>query len=188
MTKRLPKATAETLDGIRSQPEPPPAAVAPSPAPAADAQDMRTELRRSRARETVERYTTYAAIGGLLPLPVFDTLSVSATIALMLQALAEVYGTTLHRDRARTIVASLAGGLGQAGAGAAATAALSKFIPGANVFGIMMSSVAAAALTRTIGRAFILHFETGGTALQFTPETLRAHFAAVSRSQPISRQ
>ncbi len=195
MTRKLPKATAETLDGIRQRPatEPAPAdlilaePVDPAAATPAGPDPVR-ELRRARAREAVERHATYAAIGGLIPMPLLDTMSVVATIALMLQAVAQIYGVTLQRDRARTLVASLVGGLGQAGAGAATTATLSKLVPGANLVGLMMSSIAAAALTRTIGRAFILHFETGGTALQLAPDALRAYFAAESPSQPISRQ
>jgi uncharacterized protein (DUF697 family) len=106
----------------------------------------------------------------------------------MIQAVATIYGVSLGRDRARILAASLAGGLGQAGVGSAATASLAKMLPGANLVGLMMSSVAAAALTRTAGRAFILHFETGGTALQGDAEAIRAYFAASLASQPISRQ
>lgn len=185
MTRRLPKVTAETLDEIwqNSKGETTATAAATPTGP-----DPARELVRARARETVERYTTYAAVGGLIPVPLLDTMSVMATVALMLQAVAQIYGVTLGRDRARALVASVAGGIGQAGAGSATTAALSKLLPGANLVGIMMSSVAAAALTRTIGRAFILHFETDGTALQLAPDALRAYFAAESLSQPSSRQ
>jgi uncharacterized protein (DUF697 family) len=197
MSRKLPKATAETLDDIRRDappaPEPPAAGpVAPEPArevPAAfPGEGESVALRRARAGEIVERHTAYAAVGGLLPLPLLDTLSVMATVALMIQAVAELYGQPVRRERARVLAASLAGGIGQAGAGSATASALAKWVPGANAVGMVVSSVAAAALTRSIGRAFILHFETGGTALQFDAEALRAYFAASSRSQPISRQ
>ncbi|MCM5553300.1 DUF697 domain-containing protein [Pleomorphomonas sp. NRK KF1] len=208
MSRKLPKATAETLDDIRRRPRttraapvtPPPPQddqappEAPSPAPS-DAADTKppltvatigdaTALRRARAGEIVERHAAYAAVGGLLPLPFVDTLGVMAVVALMIEALAKLHGQDIGKDRVRTLVASLAGGFGQAGAGVVTTAAFAKLVPGANILGIMTSSVAAAAMTRTIGRAFVLHFETGGTALTFDASAIRAYFA----SQPTSRQ
>ncbi len=208
MSRKLPKATAETLDDIRRRARPARASsdtppVPPRPeaqpeatsltepdatrsliAPMAKAEDASTALRRAKAGEIVERHAAYAAVGGLLPLPFLDTLGVMAVVALMIEALAGLYGHDIGKDRLRMLVASLAGGFGQAGAGVAATAALTKLVPGANVVGMMTSSVAAAAMTRTLGRAFVLHFETGGTALTFDADAIRAYFA----SQPTSRQ
>ena len=208
MSRKLPKATAETLDDIRRRPrttraapvtppppqddKAPPEASSPPPSDAADAKplltvatvDDATALRRARAGEIVERHAAYAAVGGLLPLPFVDTLGVMAVVALMIEALAKLHGQDIGKDRVRTLVASLAGGFGQAGAGVVTTAAFAKLVPGANILGIMTSSVAAAAMTRTIGRAFVLHFETGGTALTFDASAIRAYFA----SQPTSRQ
>lgn len=208
MSRKLPKATAETLDDIRRRPrttraapvtppppqddQAPPEAPSPAPSDAADAKPPltvatvgdATALRRARAGEIVERHAAYAAVGGLLPLPFVDTLGVMAVVALMIEALAKLHGQDIGKDRVRTLVASLAGGFGQAGAGVVTTAAFAKLVPGANILGIMTSSVAAAAMTRTIGRAFVLHFETGGTALTFDASAVRAYFA----SQPTSRQ
>lgn len=185
MSKKLPKATSATLDRIRGEAAP---AAVEAVAPPAALPPGDPALRRAQAREVVERHTAYAAVGGLIPVPFLDTLGVMATIALMIQAVAKIYGQPLHRDTARTLAASAAGGLGQAGAGAATAAILARLTPGANVFGIMASAAAAAALTRTIGRAFILHFETGGTALSFDADAIAAYFATSSDSQPTSRQ
>ena len=209
MSRKLPKATVETLDDIRRRPRttraapvtPPPLQddqappEASSPPPSDTAADAKppltvatvgdaTALRRARAGEIVERHAAYAAVGGLLPLPFVDTLGVMAVVVLMIEALAKLHGQDIGKDRVRTLVASLAGGFGQAGAGVVTTAAFAKLVPGANILGIMTSSVAAAAMTRTIGRAFVLHFETGGTALTFDASAIRAYFA----SQPTSRQ
>ncbi len=208
MSRKLPKATAETLDDIRRRPRPtraapvappspredqaPPESLLPPPPDTAKTKPSTTvvtvgesnELRRARAGEIVERHAAYAAVGGLLPLPFVDTLGVMAVVALMIEALAKIYGQDIGKDRVKTLVASLAGGFGQAGAGVVTTAAFAKLVPGANILGIMTSSVAAAAMTRTIGRAFVLHFETGGTALTFDASAIRAYFA----SQPTSRQ
>ncbi len=194
--KKPPKSTAETSDGLQRQSDDPAnpavAATAEASPPAASAVEpkaaLQSELRRAHAREAVERFATYSAVGGLLPLPFFDALSVTTTIVVMIQRVAGIYGERLKRDRARAFVAAFAAGMGLSGVGSATAVALAKWLPGANFVGGMISSATAAALTRTIGRAFILHFETGGTALQFSAESIRAHFATLSESQPSSRR
>lgn len=213
MSRRLPKATAETLDDIRRQAAPPQdrqdsteSSGATTETPPAKSQSLVIVLprepndrrereqtdavmwRRSRARGIIERHAACAAIGGLIPLPILDTVGVMAAVAMMIRALADLYGEPLRRDRAKALAASVAGGLGQAGAGSLTSAALAKLVPGANIAGAMVSSAAALALTRTIGRAFVLHYETGGTALTFDAEALRTYFASVAPSQPTSRQ
>lgn len=212
MTRKLPKATAETFDDIRREsaasletPDKSPrrapprqrkAAAAKAERPAAaeaeatagpemsataaggpsSGSDLETEFRRSRAREIVGRFTTFSAVGGILPLPFVDTLSVMASMVRMVKSLAELYGVPFRRDRTRAVVAALIAGFGQAGAGAVTTTALLKAVPGPNLYGSAMASIAAAVLTRTLGRAFILHFETGGTALEFDPASLATFF------------
>lgn len=208
MTKKLPKAMAETFDDIRLQRDaapkgeskgragtastgkrraapkgaakaeakrkaPPPPPSPPEPAAASDADD---ELRRARAGQTVERYAAYSAVGSVVPIPLVDTFSVVLLIVAMIKSLADLYEAPFDRSRVRAAVAGLLGGVGQAGVGSAVTASLVKLTPGANMVGAAFSSAASAVLTRTIGRAFILHFETGGTALEFDPAALRAHF------------
>lgn len=200
MSKKLPKATAQTFDDIRLHRDAPPKGAAvtraktaaaakrratakgatrpepvksPPPPPAATAA---FELRRARAGQIVERYTAYSAVGSVIPVPLLDTLSVVLLIVSMVNSLANLYEVPFSRDRVRAAIAGVMGGAGQAGVGSTITASLIKLTPGANMIGSAASSAASALLTRTIGRAFILHFETGGTALEFNPAVLRAHF------------
>ncbi len=56
------------------------------------------------------------------------------------------------------------------------TVSLMKVVPGTQVVSMAVSSIASAAVTRAMGRAFILHFETGGTALEFDPVALQTFF------------
>ena len=173
MSRKLPKATAHTLDDIKRGSEPAHAEHQPEPVPAAD---NTAALQRSRAETIIERHTTYGAIGGVIPLPIIDMLSVTAVVVSMVDKLAKLYGVPFRRDKTRAVVAGLIAGVGQASAGAATTAALFKTVPGAQLVGCAMASIASAVLVRALGRAFILHFETGGTALVFDPARLRAYF------------
>lgn len=207
MSKKLPKATAQTFADIQLQRDvpakgadkgkaktaaatrrratakrgarPQPVNSAPQ-SPSAKAADVTTvnELRRARAGQIVERYTAFSAVGSVIPVPLLDTLSVVLLIVSMVNSLANLYEVPFSRDRVRATVAGVMGGAGQAGVGSAITTSLIKLTPGANMIGSAASSAASALLTRTIGRAFILHFETGGTALEFDAAVLRAHFEA----------
>ncbi len=203
MSKKLPKATDQTFDDIRLHRDAPPKGAAGTSAKTASATKRRAtakgvarpepvkspppppaieaacELRRARAGQIVERYTAYSAIGSIIPIPLVDTLSVVLLIVTMVKSLADLYEAPFNRDRVRAAVAGVAGGAGQAGVGSTITASLVKLTPGANMIGAAASSAASALLTRTIGRAFVLHFETGGTALEFNPAILRAHFERV---------
>ncbi|MBE0531155.1 MAG: DUF697 domain-containing protein [Rhodospirillales bacterium] len=203
MSKKLPKATAQTFDDIRLQRDAQPKGAtkgkpaaatkrrptakrdagptpvkSPPPPFEAKAVDVEVagELRRARAGQIVERYTAYSAVGSIIPIPLVDTLSVVLLIVSMIKSLAGLYEAPFNRDRVRAAVAGVLGGAGQAGVGSAITASLVKLTPGANMIGAAASSATSALLTRTIGRAFILHFETGGTALEFDAAVLRAHF------------
>ncbi|WP_316978810.1 DUF697 domain-containing protein [Shumkonia mesophila] len=202
MSKKLPKATAQTFDDIRLQRDAQPKGAAgtraktaatkrratakgaarPEPVkstPPAPAAEAARELREARAGQIVERFTAYSAVGSIIPIPLVDTLSVVLLIVAMVKSLADLYEAPFSRDRVRAAVAGVLGGAGQAGVGSAITAWLIKLTPGANMVGAAASSAASAVLTRTIGRAFVLHFETGGTALEFDAAVLRAHFERV---------
>lgn len=202
MSKKLPKATAQTFDDIRLQRDAQPKGAAgtrartaatrrraaakgaarPEPVkstPPAPAAEAARELRQARAGQIVERFTAYSAVGSIIPIPLVDTLSVVLLIVAMVKSLADLYEAPFSRDRVRAAVAGVLGGAGQAGVGSAITAWLIKLTPGANMVGAAASSAASAVLTRTIGRAFVLHFETGGTALEFDASVLRSHFERV---------
>lgn len=176
MSRKLPKATDLTLNDLKE-----PAAEAPPESPPEEPEapqvplddETATALRRSRAREIVERYSAYAAVGGILPLPLVDTVSVFLAQVEMVRALSHLYEVPFRRDRTRAAVAAVATTAGQAAAGALVATALARATPGANVVALAASSAAALALARTIGMTFIEHFEDGGTGEVFDLDHLR---------------
>jgi uncharacterized protein (DUF697 family) len=84
--------------------------------------------------------------------------------------LSDLYGVPFERDRARAIVIGLMGGAMPTGLGAVTTSTLVYVVPGSGLIGLAVSSIAAAACTRSIGRIFVDHFE-GGAMLQDLPAT-----------------
>ena len=119
--------------------------------------------RRTQANSIVERHTAYAAVGGIIPVPIVNVASITAVIVRMVKRLSDLYGIPFERDRARAIVVGLMGGAMPTGLGAVTTSTLFYIVPGSGLVGLAVSSVAAVACTRSIGRIFVEHFETGSS-------------------------
>jgi uncharacterized protein (DUF697 family) len=119
--------------------------------------------RRSQANSIVERHTAYAAVGGIIPVPIANVASITAVIVRMVKRLSDLYGIPFERDRARAIVVGLMGGAMPTGLGAVTTSTLFYVVPGSGLVGLAVSSIAAVACTRSIGRIFVEHFETGSS-------------------------
>jgi uncharacterized protein (DUF697 family) len=119
--------------------------------------------RRSQANVIVERHTAYAAVGGIIPVPIANVASITAVIVRMVKLLSDLYGIPFERDRARAIVVGLMGGAMPTGLGAVTTSTLFYVVPGSGLIGLAVSSIAAVACTRSIGRIFVEHFESGSS-------------------------
>jgi uncharacterized protein (DUF697 family) len=117
--------------------------------------------RLSQAHAIVERHATYSAAGGIIPLPIANVASVMAIILHMVKMLSKLYGVPFERDRARAIVVGMAGGAMPAGFAAVTSSTLYYLVPVSAIVGLAVSSVAAVACTRGIGRIFVEHFESG---------------------------
>jgi uncharacterized protein (DUF697 family) len=117
--------------------------------------------RRVIARRIVERHRTYAAVGGLVPVPVANIASVTAINLRMVRQLSTLYQVPFQRDRARAAIVSLIGGAAPSGFGMATSSALMWIIPGGMFVGLGVSALSAGALTRAIGQVFAESFENG---------------------------
>jgi uncharacterized protein (DUF697 family) len=115
----------------------------------------------------VERHAVYSGFGGIIPVPIANVASITAIIVRMVKVLSSLYGVPFQHDRARAIVIGLMGGSMPTGLAAAASSTLAYVIPGSGLIGLAVSSVAAVACTRSIGRVFVEHFESGAALQQF---------------------
>lgn len=135
---------------------------APSVLPGVDA-----AKRRAQARAIVDRHATYSAVGGILPLPIASVAGITTIIIRMVKMLSTLYGVPFERDRARAIVAGLVGGATPTGFAAVTTSTLFYAVPSGLLLGTVVSAASAVACTRSIGRVFIEHFESGATLSDF---------------------
>jgi uncharacterized protein (DUF697 family) len=130
-------------------------------APAPELDRKLAARRRALARKIVDRHKNYAALGGLVPLPVANIASVTAINLRMVKQLSDLYGVPFQRDRTRSLIVGLVGGAVPTGVGAATSSTLMWIVPGGLLLGLGASAVTAGALTRGIGLVFIESFESG---------------------------
>jgi uncharacterized protein (DUF697 family) len=162
-----PAANGETHHD-QAEPEPP-LAVSSAPiandlTPAAPALSQKVAAkRRAQAQKIVARHRNYAAVGGLCPLPVANIAALTAINIRMVQQLSALYQVPFQRDRTRSFIVGLIGGVVPTGIGLATSSTLMWIIPGGLLAGLGASAVTAAALTRGIGLVFVESFESGAT-------------------------
>ncbi|HEY6383087.1 MAG TPA: YcjF family protein [Pseudolabrys sp.] len=125
--------------------------------------------RRAYARKLVERFSLWAGAAGLLPIPVADLAAVAGLQIQMLRRLSQVYDVPFSRHRGKALLAGFAGTMIPASTGVG-MASLIKSVPIAgSAIGVMTTPALAVAATYVIGLAFIEHFASGGTLLDFDP-------------------
>ncbi len=132
-----------------------------------------TAGRAEAAAKLVERFALWSGVAGLVPLPVVDVVAVGGLQIQMLRRLSQIYNVEFSENRGKALIAALAGSMIPATSGIGAASTL-KFVP---VVGTLAAAfimpVLSAGATYAIGKAFIQHFESGGTLLDFNPPDYR---------------
>jgi uncharacterized protein (DUF697 family) len=138
-----------------------------------DVLETTPEQRDELASKLVNRFAIWSGVAGLIPLPIVDIVAVGGLQLQMLRRISQIYGVPFFENRGKALLASLAGALIPASSGMGAASAL-KAVPifGMLVSGFVMPALSAGA-TYAIGKAFIQHFESGGTLLDFNPPDYR---------------
>ncbi len=151
----------------------PSASVSPEQGQAGAATSSSAETRGETASKLVDRFAIWSGVAGLIPLPVIDILTVGGLQIQMLRRLSQIYNVEFSENRGKALIAALAGTMIPATSGMGAASAM-KAIPVVNLLaaGFVMPVLSAGA-TFAIGKAFIQHFESGGTLLDFNPPDYR---------------
>ena len=135
--------------------------------------EMTPEERREFASKLVDRFAVWSGVAGFIPMPVVDVLAIGGLQIQMLRRLSQIYGVPFSDNSGKALIASLAGTMipTSSGIGAASTM---KFVPilGTITAGFVLPALSAGA-TYAIGKAFIQHFETGGTLFDFSAPDYR---------------
>lgn len=125
--------------------------------------------RKAAAKKIIRRRMLYAAGLGLVPIPIIDAAGILTTQILMIKDIAKIYRVPFKEQRVKSLIGALVGSL--------ATAGMLKAIPGLGTLaGGLSMSLTGVAATYALGKIFTLHFEQGGTLLDFDPVKSRKYF------------
>src|SRR5215475_948437 len=136
------------------------------------------ETREEMASKLVDRFALWSGVAGLIPVPLVDVATVGGLQIQMVRRISQIYDVGFSENRGKALIASLAGSLIPATSGIGAASML-KTVPiiGTIAGGFVMPALSAGA-TYAIGKAFIQHFATGGTLLNFNPPDYREFIKA----------
>ena len=137
---------------------------------------LEPDERHRQAEGIIYRNTFWALGAGAIVIPGVDLLAASAVQLKQLKQLSELYGVKFSEGLAKKLISSLLASLGGVALGALAGSAI-KLIPGVgSTLGLFSLPVMVAASTRALGRIFVMHFEAGGTLLDFGPRKVQDYF------------
>jgi uncharacterized protein (DUF697 family) len=144
----------------------------------AEATELTPEHKEEMASKLVERFAIWSGVAGLIPVPVVDVATVGGLQVQMLRRISQIYDVPFSDNRGKALIAAIAGSMIPATSGIGAASAL-KFVPilGMLAAGFVMPVLSAGA-TYAIGKAFIQHFASGGTLLDFNPPDYREFIKA----------
>lgn len=120
------------------------------------------------AARIIKNASGWSVAAGAVPVPFLDMAALAGVQATMVSNISKVYGETISKEAARSVVAVLLGTLLPAGVAGSVLGSSSKAIPGIGwVVGTITMGGLGAAATYAIGRVFVRHFEAGGTFANF---------------------
>lgn len=135
------------------------------------------ELRLTQANDIIKRNMLWSAGAGVLPVPLLELVAITGLELKLIKELADLYGAEFRKGVAKSIVLSLVGSLGSVTIGQALALSGLRAIPIlGQVVGLAAIPGMAAALTYAVGKVFVMHFEAGGTLLDFNPAEMRDYF------------
>jgi uncharacterized protein (DUF697 family) len=138
---------------------------------------MKSDNALDVAQDLVKKSMYASMAAGLVPVPIFDFLAVSAIQLEMLRRLSHVYGVPFMEGKGKNALAALIGGSFPSSV-APVFVSLFKMIPvvGSTIGAVCLPLISGAS-TYAVGKVFVQHFESGGTFLTFDPERVRGYYA-----------
>lgn len=167
--QEAPPVTAAPMAAARPA-SPPPRKAAPVMAKqAASPETAEAKERRARATAVVKRLSLWSGAAGLIPIPLVDLAAVGGVQIEMLRRVSKIYAVPFSQNSGKALIAGIAGSMIPASSGVGMTS-LIKGIPGiGTAVSLLTMPTLSMGATYAIGMAFIQHFATGGTLLDFNP-------------------
>ncbi len=148
-------------------------AIAATDTTAAEPADTTAEPRDELASKLVDRFAIWSGVAGLIPIPLVDAVAVGGLQVQMLRRISQIYDLPFSENRGKALIAALVGSTIPATSGIGAASVLKMVPVFGTIVGAFVMPVLSAGATYAIGKAFIQHFASGGTLLDFNPPDYR---------------
>jgi len=133
-------------------------------------------LRQSEAQNIVKNNVMTSMASGLIPVPLFDMITLTNIQFHMIQTLAEHYEIPVDNINRSLITSLISGSLPVASM--LGLGSLIKSVPGiGSLAGSGSVLIMSGATSYAVGQVFIKHFEEGGTLQDFNPSTAKRYFS-----------
>tara|TARA_Y100000389_G_scaffold201305_1_gene243701 strand:+ start:1724 stop:2461 length:738 start_codon:yes stop_codon:yes gene_type:complete len=147
------------------------------PAPKKSKKITPKSLHEQLALETVNKWSTWSAAAGFIPMPAVDTAAIGGVQVKMIHALCKVYDVPFKKEAVLAIISAVVGGSVATSLGSAAKGSVAKLIPGiGSIVSSFIQPGVAYGTTYALGRVFIDHFEKEGTLLDFDTSKVKKSF------------
>ena len=134
------------------------------------------ELSR-QASDCIKKHTMYAAVGGLVPLPLLEMVASSTIQLRMIAKLCDVYEVRFSENAVKSSISTLVATVLPATGVGLAVSSLFRSVPVVGTaFGVIAMPTLVAATTYALGKVFAWHFAKGGRTLDFKPEEMKERF------------
>ncbi len=136
-----------------------------------------------RAVAIVGLYSKIAVVAGLMPGGLLNYAAILAVQVTMVWRIANTFGKGESKARIRGVILAMlgsavptaVGGTTMLGTRAALIHSTSAFLA-STLAAFVVTPVFAYAMTKAVGSVFVMHFESGGTLLDFDPKAFREYF------------
>ena len=134
------------------------------------------DVQESQAHRIINKYTWWSMGAGLLPLPLVDMPVILGVRMRMLYMLSKNYHVPFSSDPGKKVISFLLGAVIPVSLTNTVGRTL-QWVPFVGpMIGWMSMPIFTGATTYAIGKSFMMHFESGGTLLDFDPAKVRAYF------------
>ncbi len=134
--------------------------------------------RRENAKKIARKYVLLTGGVGVIPVPLFDQVSIGALQGKMIYDLGQLYGVKIARYRTKAIILAILGGAHAQWIPRFIVGNITLLVPGVNVVAMLITRPAlAGAITYAIAKVFIKQFESGHTLEDFDTEQAKKDLA-----------
>ncbi|MEN0053843.1 MAG: DUF697 domain-containing protein [Mucilaginibacter sp.] len=152
--------------------------------------DLRTDgasEEQIKAEAVVQNYMLWTGAAGIIPMPLADIAAISAIQLTMLKKIGEIYDFRFSSNWGKSVISTLTGAYASTALGHGIGKALLRSIPlVGGITSILALPGFAAASTWALGKIFILHFESGGTLLDFDPVKSKDYYTSLVKTKRAS--